>query len=132
MGSEMCIRDRQKLEDKAVETKSGDLSVHDLTKRKFELSKVEQQAASEAERNTHLQGEHKTNLFFVPVGSHFHERSVYIALHPRFNNFILLLILLSSLALAMECPATYVYIVDKIAHAGLTYSSTQIQIRSGS
>ena len=104
-------------EDKKVKTQVSDVSVEKVecsksprsrTRRKFEIARAEQQSASEMERNLHLGGEHKSNLFFVPKGSSFHVMNLNIALDSRFNNTILMLILLSSLVLAMECPATYV------------------------
>jgi hypothetical protein len=86
------------------ETKSSTKTLQDITKRKFDESNEKKLQKLRTERNLHLQD--GTNLFYIKRGDSFHVFNLDLALNSRFNNTILVLIMFSSLVLAMECPAT--------------------------
>eukprot|EP00939_MAST-03C_sp_MAST-3C-sp1_P002275 g2275.t1 len=77
--------------------------VHKKLSRDFETLKKDQ---SKPKISVHLRGNHTTNLFCVQKGSPLHRRVLAIVSDPRFDNAIIFVILLSSLSLAFECPAT--------------------------
>lgn len=75
---------------------------------------------AEIERAKHLGGTHSTNLFIVTKGGTLHVNCLDVVLSAWFTRTIICLILLSSITLALECPAT----LDK-NHEDSTYDDDQ-------
>jgi hypothetical protein len=102
LGAEKEKNDEKK-DDKDKNTKNNEEEEEKTTKSN---PPKETETIEEKILKTHVNGKHEKNLGFIKVGDPFHIRVLSLVASSIFRNTILALIVLSSIALAMECPAT--------------------------
>eukprot|EP00940_MAST-03C_sp_MAST-3C-sp2_P001204 g1204.t1 len=90
------------------DTKKKDSSVKRVERETSKKEKESDAVSSDVDKISALclGGDHKRNLFCIPKGGTLHRFFVRVIAHPWFDKSIMIMIILSTLALAMDCPAT--------------------------